>query len=68
MPKKSSSAKNGPFKNLKEGAFTSQARQHNMTNKQFAAYVIKSYKNKSSDYSPSLTTFRRAMFYKNFAK
>ena len=66
MPKKSKN--DTPFKNIKEGAFTSKARQHNITNKQFASYVIKHYKNKNSDYSPSLTTFRRAMFYKNFAK
>ena len=69
MPKKS---KNGngdnPYKNLKEGAFTRQAKSARMSVDKFAAYVIKNYKDKNSKYNPSLTTYRRALFVKNLAK
>ena len=69
MPKKS---KNGngdnPYKNLKEGAFTRQAKSAGMSVDKFAAYVIKNYNDKNSKYNPSLTTYRRALFVKNLAK
>mgnify|MGYP003137238889 CR=1 FL=1 len=67
MPKKK---KNGdsPYKNLKEGAFTKQAKAAGMSVDKYADYVIKNYRDKSSKYNPSLTTFRRAMFVKNLAK
>ena len=69
MPKKS---KNGngdnPYKNLKEGAFTKQAKARGMSVDQFSKFVIKNYKDKNSKYNPSLTTFRRAMFVKNLSK
>ena len=69
MPKKS---KNGngdnPYKNLKEGAFTRQAKSAGMSVDKFATYVIKNYKDKNSKYNPSLTTYRRALFVKNLAK
>jgi hypothetical protein len=66
MPKKS---KNGnPYKNLKEGAFTRQAKAKGMSVDAYADYVIKNYRDKKSKYNPSLTTFRRAMFVKNLAK
>jgi hypothetical protein len=57
-------AKN-PFSGLKEGAFTKQARDAKMTIPQFANHVIKNYNNPKTKYNPTLTTFRRAMFYKN---
>lgn len=66
MPKKSKS--DNPYKNLKEGAFTKQAKAAGMSVDKFAEHVIKNYKNKNSKYNPSLTTFRRAMFVKNLAK
>tara|TARA_R110000850_G_scaffold40387_2_gene104042 strand:+ start:1522 stop:1716 length:195 start_codon:yes stop_codon:yes gene_type:complete len=54
-----------PYKNIKEGTFTKQARQAGMTIPKFADHVIKNYKNPKTKYNPSLTTFRRAQFYKN---
>ena len=66
MPKKQ---KNGnQYKNLKEGAFTRQAKAKGMSVDAYANYVIKNYRDKKSKYNPSLTTFRRAMFVKNLAK
>ena len=66
MPKKSKN--DNPYKNLKEGAFTQQAKSKGMSVDKFADYVIKNYRDKNSKYNPSLTTFRRAMFVKNLAK
>tara|TARA_Y100001963_G_C6456395_1_gene298123 strand:+ start:48 stop:266 length:219 start_codon:yes stop_codon:yes gene_type:complete len=57
-----------PYKNLKEGAFTKQAKANGMSVDKFAAYVIKNYKDKKSNYNPTLTTYRRALFVKNLAK
>ena len=55
MPKK---AKNdNPYKNLKEGAFTKQAKSHGMSVDAFSKYVIKNYKDKSSKYNPNITTY-----------
>ena len=67
MPKKSKKGDN-PYKNLKEGAFTRQAKSRGMSVDAYADFVIKNYKDKKSKYNPSLTTFRRAMFVKNLAK
>ena len=66
MPKKNK--KDNPYKNLKEGAFTKQAKAKGMSVDKYADYVIKNYKDKTRKYNPSLTTFRRAMFVKNLAK
>ena len=60
--------KTDPYSNLKEGAFTAQARRAKMSVSKYADHVIKNYKNKNSKFNPSLTTFRRAMFYKNLVK
>ena len=60
--------KSNPYSGLKEGAFTRQAKASGMTLPKYADYVIKNYKNKKSKFNPSLTTFRRAMFYKNLVK
>jgi len=57
-----------PYKNLKEGAFTKQAKSNGMSVDKFSAYVIKNYKDKKSSYNPTLTTYRRALFVKNLAK
>tara|TARA_R110002167_G_scaffold80726_2_gene221697 strand:+ start:1022 stop:1222 length:201 start_codon:yes stop_codon:yes gene_type:complete len=66
MPKK---AKNdNPYKNLKEGVFTKQAKSAGMSVDAFSKYVIKNYKDKNSKYNPTLTTYRRALFVKNLAK
>tara|TARA_R100000700_G_C3155973_1_gene133233 strand:+ start:746 stop:943 length:198 start_codon:yes stop_codon:yes gene_type:complete len=65
MPKKTG---NNPYKNLKEGAFTRQAKAAGMSVDKFADYVIKNYKDKKSKYNPTLTTYRRALFVKNLAK
>ena len=51
--------------NLKEGAFTKQAKEHKMTIPAFAKYVIVNYKNPKTKYNPTTTTFRRANFYIN---
>jgi len=66
MPKKSKN--DNPYKNLKEGAFTRQAKAAGMSVDKYAAYVIKNYKDKNSKYNPTLTTYRRALFVKNLAK
>ena len=68
MPKKTKNGNGNPYKNLKEGAFTRQAKSAGMSVDKFANYVIKNYRDKKSKYNPSLTTFRRAMFVKNLAK
>ena len=71
MPKKqkrSQSRGDDPYKNLKEGAFTKQAKSQGMTVDAFSKYVIKNYKDKNSKYNPTLTTYRRALFVKNLAK
>ena len=68
MPKKSKKGGDKPYKNLKEGAFTKQAKAKGMSVDAYADYVIKNYRDKKSKYNPSLTTFRRAMFVKNLAK
>ena len=65
MPKKKN---DNPYKNLKEGAFTKQAKSRGMTVDQFSKFVIKNYKDKNSNYNPSLTTYRRALFVKNLAR
>ena len=67
MPKKTKNG-NNPYKNLKEGAFTRQAKAAGMSVDKFADYVIKNYKDKKSKYNPTLTTYRRALFVKNLAK
>ena len=67
MPKKSKNGDN-PYKNLKEGAFTRQAKAKGMSVDKYADYVIKHYRDKKSKFNPTLTTFRRAMFYKNLVK
>tara|TARA_R110000824_G_scaffold388685_1_gene584333 strand:+ start:233 stop:430 length:198 start_codon:yes stop_codon:yes gene_type:complete len=58
--------------NLKEGAFTQQAKAKNLSLPKFADLVVKNYKaNKSGkkvSYVPDLTTYRRAIFYNNFAR
>ena len=58
-------ASGSPYKNLNEGAFTRQAKEKGMSLSKFADYVIKNHKNPKTKYNPSLTTFRRATFYKN---
>ena len=63
--KVSSDKKSDPYSKLKEGAFTAQAKKAGMSLPKFADHVIKNYKNKNSKFNPSLTTFRRAMFYRN---
>ncbi len=60
--------KSNPYKNLKEGAFTKQATSMGMSVNKFADHVIKNYKNPKTKYNPSLTTYRRAQFYKNLVK
>jgi len=67
MPKKTKNG-NNPYKNLKEGAFTRQAKAAGMSVDKYADYVIKNYKDKKSKYNPTLTTYRRALFVKNLAK
>ena len=64
MPKKQKNNDN-PYKNLKTGAFTKQAKAQGMSVDKFATYVIKNYKDKNSKYNPTLTTYRRALFVKN---
>ena len=68
MPKKKKNNNDNPYKDLKEGAFTRQAKAAGMSVDKYADYVIKNWKDKKSKYNPSLTTFRRAMFVKNLAK
>ena len=57
--------KTDPYSGIKAGAFTAQAKRAGMTLPKYADYVIKNYKDKKSKFNPSLTTFRRAMFYRN---
>ena len=57
-----------PYANLKEGAFTTQPRAAAKSVSKFADHVIKNYKNSKTKFNPSLTTFRRANFYKNLVK
>ena len=66
MPKKAK--KDNPYENLKEGAFTKQAKANNMSVDAFAKHVIKNYKNPNTKYNPTTTTFRRAQFYQNLVK
>ena len=66
MPKKATN--DNPYKNLKKGAFTRQAKSHGMSVDSFSKYVIKNYKDKDSKYNPTLTTYRRALFVKNLVK
>ena len=54
MPKKKT---DNPYKDLKEGAFTKQAKSRGMTVDQFSKFVIKNYKDKNSKYNPTLTTY-----------
>ena len=57
---------------LKEGAFTKQAKAKNLNLNKFADLVVKNYKankaGKKVAYVPDLTTYRRAIFYNNFAR
>lgn len=64
----SRSTLDNPYKGLKEGAFTKQAKSHGMTVDQFSKFVIKNYKDKNSKYNPNVTTYRRALFVKNLSK
>ena len=57
-----------PYANLKAGAFTKQAKAKGMSLPRFADHVIKNYNNPKTKYNPSLTTFRRAQFYKNLVQ
>ena len=57
-----------PYSNLKSGAVTQQAKAAGMSLPKFAEHVIKNYKNPKTKYNPSLTTFRRAQFYKQLVK
>ena len=61
-PKKSPAPKKerSPFSNLKEGAFTAQAKRAGMTVKQFTKAVL----DRPDQYTT--TTIRRAQFAKNF--
>ena len=69
MPKKNSrSTLDNPYKNLKEGAFTKQAKARGMSVDRYSKFVIKNYKDKNSNYNPNITTYRRALFVKNLAK
>ena len=68
MPKKAKKNGDNPYKNLKEGAFTRQAKAAGMSVDAYSKYVIKNYKDKKSSYNPTLTTYRRALFVKNLAK
>ena len=57
---------------LKEGAFTKQAKAKKLSLPKYADLVIKNYKankaNKKVSFVPDLTTYRRAIFYNNFAR
>tara|TARA_R110002126_G_scaffold146267_1_gene292223 strand:- start:7068 stop:7268 length:201 start_codon:yes stop_codon:yes gene_type:complete len=57
---------------LKEGAFTKQAKARNLSLNKYADLVVKNYKDNKSgkkvSYVPDLTTYRRAIFYNNFAR
>ena len=60
--------KSNPYQKLKEGAFANHAKSAGMSVPKFAEHVIKNYKNPKTKFNPSLTTFRRAQFYKNLVK
>jgi len=53
---------------LKKGAFTKQAKRHQMSVKDYTDYVIYHYKHKDSEYNPKLRTYRRALLTKQFLK
>ena len=59
--KKLSIKRPDPFKNLKEGSFTAQAKRAGMTVKQFIKEVL------ANPQKYTLTTRRRANFAKNFS-
>ena len=77
MPKKSKKTDN-PYKNLKEGAFTRQAKSAGMSVDKFAAHVIKNYKaqgkghpRRKSKYNPvieDIINLIRLLFSKIFYK
>ena len=55
--------------NIKRGAFTKQAKRHNMSISEYADYVINHRKShRKSGYNPTLKTYRRAILYKTFMK
>ena len=55
--------------NIKQGAFTKQAKRHNMSIGEYADYVINHRKShRKSGYNPTLKTYRRAILYKTFMK
>ena len=55
--------------NIDKGAFTKQAKRHNMSVKEFANHVIKHRKGHiKSGYNPTLKTYRRAILYRTFMK
>lgn len=69
MPSRSTDKKaKNPYANLKAGAFTKQAKAAGMSLPKFSQHVIKNYKNPATKYNPSLTTFRRANFYRNLVQ
>ena len=54
---------------IKKGAFTKQAKRHNMSISEYADYVINHRKShRNSGYNPTLKTYRRAILYKTFMK
>jgi len=69
MPSRSTDRKaKNPYANLKTGAFTKQAKAAGMSLPKFSQHVIKNYKNPKTKFNPTLTTFRRAQFYKNLVQ
>ena len=55
--------------NINKGAFTKQAKRHNMSVKEFANHVIKHRNSHNkSGYNPTLKTYRRAILYRTFMK
>jgi len=63
--KKDRTKRSNPYKGLRRGYFTRQAKSHGMTVPEYTDYVLKHYHNKGSGYNPRLTTYRRALFVKN---
>ena len=54
---------------IKRGAFTKQAKRHNMSISEYADYVIyHRKKHRNSGYNPILKTYRRAILYKTFMR
>ncbi len=51
--------KTNPYKNLKEGAFTAQARKAGMSVNKYADYVITNYRYKNSKSTTSKKKLRR---------